>query len=121
CNVMMVNMQERLRTGKPRDLLPIWLDSVRKLGLIICPLVGTLLVVGHELIVMLFTDAYEESVPVFMVWSLSMLLVVILSDGVLRVFAQNRFLVCQNLIRVAIIAVFITWFLQTFRMVGAVM
>jgi len=121
CNVMMVNMQETLRSGKPRDLLPIWLDSVRKLGLIICPLVGTLLVVGHELIVMLFTEAYERSVPVFMVWSLSMLLVVILSDGVLRVFAQNRFLVFQNLIRVAIIAVSISWFLQTFNIVGAVM
>jgi O-antigen/teichoic acid export membrane protein len=119
-NVMMVQMQEKLRVHNFAAVRAIWLDAVRKLALIFCPLVGVLVVLAHELIVLLFTDAYAGSVPVFVIWTLGMLLVVPLTDSVLRVYAQNPYLIMQNVLRLILIAVSITWFLRQYGLPGAV-
>ena len=120
-NVMMVNMREKIKQGKDRQALGIWLDASRKLGLILFPMVGGLLVVAHELIVLLFTSTYESSVPIFMLWTLTMAISAILTDGVLRVFAENRFLIVQNFLRLLLIAVTIHWFMSRFGLLGAIM
>ncbi len=120
-NVMMVQMRERLRTNHAAAVRAIWLDATRKLALIFCPLVGVLVVLARELIVFLFTDTYLASVPVFIVWTLSMLLVVLLTDSVLRVYAQNRYLILQNCLRLALIVLLIPWFLQQYGLIGAVL
>jgi O-antigen/teichoic acid export membrane protein len=120
-NVMMVQMREKLRTNNTVAVRAIWLDATRKLGLILCPLVGILVVLAHELIVFLFTDAYAASVPVFIVWTLGMLMVVLLTDSVLRVYAQNKYLILQNCLRLVLIVLLIPWFLQHYGLVGAVL
>lgn len=120
-NVMMVNMRRQLREKRPAAVLAIWLDSVRKLALVLFPLISLLLVVAPVLIVLLFTSAYADSVPVFMVWTASSALVCLLTDGVLRVYADNRYLIFQNLIRLAIIASLIHWFIDQYALIGAVM
>jgi O-antigen/teichoic acid export membrane protein len=121
CNVMMVNMREKSLAGDHEAVISIWLDSVRKLALVFCPLVALLLLTAPELIVLLFTDAYAGSIPIFMVWTLSMLFATLLTDGALRVFAQTRFLIVQNLVRLALIAALIQFFLQQFGLSGAVL
>jgi Membrane protein involved in the export of O-antigen and teichoic acid len=121
CNVMMVNMREKARAGDMRAVMAIWLESVRKLSFIFFPLVGLLLVTASDLIVFLFTDAYRASVPVFTVWSVSMLFMALLTDGTLRVFADTRFLIVQNLLRLGIIVLLIQWFLQRFDLIGAIL
>lgn len=120
-NVMMVQMREKLRAGNVAAVRAIWLDAVRKLALILCPIVGVLVVLAHELIVVLFTDAYAASVPVFVVFTLGMLLMVLLSDSVLRVYAQNPYLIVQNLLRLLLIVVLIQPCLENFGLVGAVL
>jgi O-antigen/teichoic acid export membrane protein len=120
-NVMMVQMRERLRDNDAAAVRAIWLDAVRKLALIFCPLVGVLVVLAQELIVLLFTDAYAASVPVFIVWTLGTLLVVLLTDSVLRVYAQNRFLIIQNILRLVLILLLFPWFLGHYGLVGAVL
>lgn len=120
-NVMMVNMREKLVAGDHESVVSIWLDSVRKLALIFFPLVAGLLITANTLIVMLFTSAYERSAPIFMVWTLSMLLATMLTDGALRVFAETRFLIFQNLLRLVLIVGLIQWFLEQFDLIGAVM
>lgn len=120
-NVMMVNMRENIREGNSGAVLKIWQDTTRKLALVFFPLVGGLLVTAHSLIVLLFTDTYERSVPIFMVWSLMMLFSTLLTDGVLRVYAENRFLIVQNLVRLGVIVVLIQWFLARFDLIGAVL
>jgi len=120
-NVMMVNMRERMLAGDHMAVAAIWLDSIRKLALVFFPLVGVLLVCADPLIVLLFTDSYAGSIPIFMLWTLSMLFMTLLTDGVLRVFAENRFLIAQNLVRLALIAVLIRFFLQQFGLPGAIL
>jgi len=121
CNVMMVNMRESSLAGDHDAVKAIWLDSIRKLALVFCPLVGVLLVTAQQLIVLLFTDTYSASVPIFMVWTVSMLFATLLTDGALRVFAQTRFLILQNLVRLALIAGLIQWFLQQYQLTGAIL
>jgi O-antigen/teichoic acid export membrane protein len=120
-NVMMVQMRENIFNGTGATALAVWRDTTRKLALIFIPLVGALLVVAHELIVLLFTSDYERSVPVFMIWTATVLFSTLLTDAVLRVYAQTRFLILLNVIRLALVAGTIGWFLSKFGLLGAVL
>ncbi|WP_183410587.1 oligosaccharide flippase family protein [Litorivivens lipolytica] len=120
CNVMMINMQEKIKSGAYREVVSIWLDSIRKLALIFFPMVAMLMMLAEPLIVFLFTDTYLESVPIFMVCTLSMLLATFLTDGALRVFGQTHFLILQNIVRLAIVVMFMPWFLEHYHLVGAI-
>jgi O-antigen/teichoic acid export membrane protein len=119
-NVMMVRMSENLRDGKISSLMEIWHDTTRKLALLFFPFVGLLLVNAYPLITLLFTKAYAASVPIFMVWSLSILLATFQTDGVLRVFAEIRYMFITNVVRLAMLLLLMGWFLSTFRLMGAV-
>lgn len=119
-NVMMVNMRERLLEGDLSGALAVWLDGNRKLALVFFPLVAGMLVMAQPFIIMLFTDTYAASVPIFMVWTLGMLLAAVLTDSALRVFALTRFLIIQNLVRLALVVGFLHVFLDAFGLIGAV-
>jgi O-antigen/teichoic acid export membrane protein len=121
CNVMMVRAREHLLNGSNDKILMIWRDITRKLMLLFAPMAACLLVVAHELIVGLYTDSYERSVPVFMVWVLSLLFMALLTDGMLRVYAQMRFLTVLGLIKLALLGLTIQWFLTEFGLAGGVM
>lgn len=120
-NVTMVNMRERLLAGDTGGTLAVWLDASRKLGMMFFPLVAGLLVMAHPLIVLLFTDSYAASVPIFMVWTLGMVLSALLTSSALRVFALTRFLIVQNLIRLSLVVLLLQLFLDRFGLIGAVM
>ncbi|HKQ30312.1 MAG TPA: oligosaccharide flippase family protein [Burkholderiales bacterium] len=120
-NVMMVRMREQFLAGVHASLLAVWNDTTRKLALVFVPLIGALLVVSHELIVVLFTDTYERSVPIFMVWASSILFAILLTDCVLRVFAEMRFLILLSFIKLAFVAATIGWFMSTFDLLGAIL
>jgi O-antigen/teichoic acid export membrane protein len=118
-DVMMVKMQERLAKGRIRAVLEIWHDTTWKLALLFLPLAAFLMVDAREIIVFLFTKRYSASAPIFMVWSAMILLASLQVDGVMRVFAQTRFLLVLNLMRLAIIAGLIHWSLVEFHLLGA--
>jgi O-antigen/teichoic acid export membrane protein len=120
-NVMMVRMTEELRHGNFRRLIEIWYDTTRKLALLFFPLVGLLVVNAYNLITLLFTKKFEASVPIFMVWSLSILLAALQTDGVMRVFAEMKCLLYINLTRLLLLFLTIGWFLSRFNLMGAVL
>lgn len=118
-NVMMVRMAERLEPRSTDALVPIWSDATRKLILIFFPLAAFVIVEAESIIVLLFTEEYRASVPIFMAWSLMIPLAAFPTDGVLRVFARTRFLFAINLLRLGVVAVAISAFLSGFGLVGA--
>ena len=120
-NVMMVNMRQKVMQRDYAAVHAIWLDSIRKISLLLLPVVTWLLLVAPLLIVLLFGEAYRASVPVFMVWTASTALMCLLTDSVLRVYAQNGFLILQNCIRLAIVVLLIQFFLNQLQLVGAVL
>lgn len=119
-DVMMVKMQENLATGRHRVVLEIWHDTTCKLALLFFPLVALVIVSAREIITLLFTTKYTASIPILMAWSMTILLVTFQVDGVLRVFAQTRYLIALNLMRLAIIAGLIQWSLSRFSLIGPV-
>jgi hypothetical protein len=56
-----------------------------------------------------------------MIWTLAILPTMFLTDAALRVFAQTRFLVVLNAIRLTLIVSLLLWALSTFHLVGAVL
>jgi len=119
-NVMMVQMGENLRNGRPERILDIWLETTRKLAFVFFPLVGLLIVNAYHLITLLYTSAYVASVPIFMVWSSSILFSIFQTDGVLRTFAQNRYLLIINLTRLSAIVGLMSLSLSALNLMGPV-
>jgi len=118
-NVMMVKMAELVHEPG-RGALRLWHDTTARLASLFFPLAAFLLLTAHSIIVLLFTKAYEASVPVFVVWCLMILPAAFGVDGVLRVYAQTRFLLVMNIVRLAVVALLIGWCVSTFGLIGAV-
>jgi O-antigen/teichoic acid export membrane protein len=119
-NVMMVEMSGA-RERSAAAALRLWHDTIGRLAFMIFPLAAFLVLMAREIIVVLFTTTYEASVPIFMLWSLTMLASVLVVDGVLRVYAQTRYLVAQNALHLLIVAVLVGPFLGFFGLGGAVL
>lgn len=120
CNVMMVEMAAA--SGRdPAAARWLWHDTIGRLAFMIFPLAAFLIVMARQIIVLLFTPAYEASVPIFMLWSLTMLTSVLVVDGVLRVYAQTRYLLAQNILHLCIVAGLAGTFLRLFGLEGAVL
>ena len=120
CNVMMVEMAAA--SGRdPAAARWLWHDTIGRLAFMIFPLAAFLVVMARPIIVLLFTPAYEASVPIFMLWSLTMLTSVLVVDGVLRVYAQTRYLLAQNILHLCIVAGLAGTFLRIFGLEGAVL
>ena len=119
-NVMMVEMASARERGIG-EALALWHDTIVRLAFLIFPIAAFLLLMAHDIIVVLFTSAYAASVPIFMWWSLTILASVLAADSVLRVFAQTRYLVVQNVVHLLIVATLAGAFLNYFGLTGAVL
>lgn len=119
-NVMMVKMSGYVREQRYGEALELWRDTSRKLAIVFVPIVCALIVTASSLIPGLFTARYSASVPLFMVWSVLMLFPVLMTNGVLRVFADTKFIIKLNAVKLVIIAMGINAFLSAFGMMGAV-
>jgi len=120
CNVMMVQMAEEVAAGRNDAALETWRDAVRKLALVFVPLVGFLAVGARDLIVLLFTDVYARSVPIFMIWSVAFLLAALPVDGVLRVHAETRYLLFLGVVKLALVMVLAPWLIARLGLYGGV-
>ena len=118
-NVMMVKMAEDASHGD--TTVGLWHETICQLAFLMVPLSVFLFAIAQPLIVTLYTTRYLASVPIFMVWSLTILPSIFGVNAVLRVFAQTRFLLVMNLLRLGTVALLIGWFLGVFGMSGAVL
>lgn len=121
CNVMMVRMAEDLREDRREAALLAWHGAVQRLALVFLPLVGMLLLNARDLIVLLFTRSYLASVPIFMLWAGAFVLAALPVDGVLRVYADTRFLLVLGALKLIFIAATVGWFLGRFHLEGGVL
>ena len=118
-SVMMVKMAEHATDRQ--EALALFHDTVSRLAFLIAPLAIALFVLAEPFIISLYTDVYAASVPIFMVWVLTIVPAIFAVDAVLRVYAQTRFLLVMNLVRLGFVAGLIGWFLGVFGLPGAVL
>jgi O-antigen/teichoic acid export membrane protein len=120
-NVLMVKMAENGFDTRGPAALALWHDTMSRLAIVIVPLTMFLLVMARDIIVTLFTASYLASVPIFMLWTLTIVSFVPCVDAMLRVHAQTRFLFGLNLLRLALVLGLTTWFLSWYGLSGAVL
>jgi O-antigen/teichoic acid export membrane protein len=83
------------------------------------PIAVFLVVIGRDLIVTLFTRTYAASAPIFVVTALGFVPGLLMTDSVLRVYAQTRFLVVLNVVRLVAVAAALLVLMPTLGLVGA--
>jgi O-antigen/teichoic acid export membrane protein len=120
-NVMMVAMSDSLRNGRASLVNEIWHDTTRKLALVFFPMVALLVVAAPGVIGLLFTQRYAASIPLFAVWSTTIMLAAFQTDGVLRVYAATRRLLFLNVFRLAIVAALLALLIPAFGLKGAML
>jgi len=76
---------------------------------------------GSKLIVLLFTNAYIASVPIFSLWALATALQSLPTDGVLRVYADTRAILGLNIVRFLFVVLTIGYALNRFGLIGPVL
>ena len=118
-SVMMVKMAET--SSDHHEALGLFHDTVSRLAFLIAPVAVGLVVLANPFIITLYTDKFAASVPIFMVWALTIVPAIFAVDAFLRVYAQTRFLLVMNLVRLGFVAGLITWFIDTFGLPGAVL
>lgn len=88
----------RLR-GRPEASVALWHGVTARLATVCFPVCGFAVFWAPELIEVLFTNAYEASVPIFRVVSCGAVLAPLLTDAVLRVYADTPWILRVNVIK----------------------
>jgi O-antigen/teichoic acid export membrane protein len=118
-SVMMVKMAED--PSDRRLALSLFHETVSRLAFLLLPLGIGLSVLAAPFIVTLFTTKLQAGIPIFAVWALTVIPAAVAVDAMLRVYAQTRFLLVMNLVRLGLVVGLIGWFLGAFGLVGAVL
>jgi O-antigen/teichoic acid export membrane protein len=118
-SVMMVKMAED--SSDRHAALGLFHETVSRLTFLMMPLSLALVALASPFIITLYTTKFAASVPIFMVWALTIIPAVFAVDAMLRVYAQTRFLLITNVVRLAFVVALIGWFLGAFGPVGAVL
>jgi len=114
-------MTEELREGQTQNAFSVWDDTVRKLLFLLIPLTGILVVSGRDLIVLLFTNAYLASVPIFSLWALATALQALPTDAAMRVYADTRTILALNVARFVFVVLTMGYALNRFGLIGPVL
>jgi len=77
--------------GDRRGIIPVWFNAVRKLALVIIPACALMFVLRYEIILLLFTSAYEAAVPLFAIYLFSALLPMALTGSPIRAHQEFKF------------------------------
>ena len=118
-SVMMVKMAEH--STDRHEALQLFHDTISRLAFLIAPVAIGLAVLARPFIITLYTGTYAASVPIFTVWALTLLPAIFAVDAFLRVYAETRFLLVMNVVRLGFVIALIGWFMGTFGLPGAVL
>jgi O-antigen/teichoic acid export membrane protein len=91
--VMIPRVNLLQKENEPREIVVLTARMMRKLALVYFALYAFLLVVAREFILVLFTQRYIASLPIFAV-NLTMILIYFMSsiyDPIMRAYAEHRF------------------------------
>ena len=89
--VLIPQMALLQREGDTGQLITLTLRALRKISLVAFPLFCFLLVVAPEFLTMLYTERYRDSVAIFRINLITLPLSVVLTDPILRAYAEYRY------------------------------
>jgi O-antigen/teichoic acid export membrane protein len=120
--LLQIGLAEVEGQGRPaRAGLALFHEAVLQLSFAFAPLTGLLLVVGPDLVVLLFSPRYAAAGPIFRLAVIQVALAALPLDGVMRARAQNRFMVVLSAAKLALTLTLVTLGLRTLGPVGALL
>lgn len=90
-SVLNPELAKHKEAGNYRAIITLWLDVIRKLAFFSIPAFALMLVMRREFITVLFTTDYVESVPIFAINLIGILLGLSVHLHILRLFDQLKF------------------------------
>jgi O-antigen/teichoic acid export membrane protein len=118
-SVMMVKMAE---DSSNRHLaLELFQETVARLAFLLLPVAIGLAVLASPFMITYGTAKLAPGIPIFTAWVFTIVPAIFAVDALLRVYAQTRFLLVMNVVRLGFVMAFIGWFLGAFGLVGAVL
>lgn len=119
--VMIPKISALQKTGDRDEIVRLTCTTIHKLSLMFFPIYIYLLIVGRDLIELLYSKLYRESGPIFLM-SLSLLpFLVLMMDPIMRAYAETRsFLLKLNLTITLVQIPMILIFVRKFGLVGAI-
>jgi O-antigen/teichoic acid export membrane protein len=95
----LVRMSEAARLDNSAEIISeVIHNSIRKLWILFFPVFVFLFIMAEEFIIILFTESYNDSIPVFRVFILMIPLSALLVQHVPRALSATRFILVNNVI-----------------------
>jgi len=91
-NVLMSKYTNYHDMGKFDEMFKLWRESIKKLSLIVYPCFSFLWIFAAEIIVILYTEQYRGSVPIFKIYLTSLIVKLAVYDSIIRVSGQTKYL-----------------------------
>jgi O-antigen/teichoic acid export membrane protein len=109
------------KQGATREIVLVTAQTMRKLAAVYFPLYAFLLVAGREFLVVLFTERYLASWPVFVINLTALPTFVLITDPIMRAYAEHRFFLLKVRSVTVVLLFPALWFgTQRFGLVGAI-
>ncbi len=106
--------------GESKLMLDLVFRSVRKLCAIYLPICVAILVLGHELLITMYTKQYLESYPILALNAVLLPVGALISDPVLRAHYKYRFTALKvRAVTIPILVGMALWGIRSFGMIGA--
>lgn len=122
-SVMIPRVSYLQSLGRRREIIELMARMMRKLAAVLFPVYVLLLVTGREFIVLMFTERYVASWPIFAInlTLVPMALLVSAYDPVMRAYAEHRyFLIRVRVVLVAVLFIALTFGTNYFGLTGAI-
>ena len=120
-SVLLTRVSYLQKQGAARDILVLSLRVARRLAIVYWPLYALLLVIGKDLIVLMYTKRFLASWPIFLVNITLIPFMIIVQDPILRAYAQYRYyLLVLRIVLLGVLLAGLTWGIRELGMIGAV-
>ncbi|MGB8771915.1 MAG: oligosaccharide flippase family protein [Candidatus Korobacteraceae bacterium] len=118
--VMVVRVSALQHQDRKEEIRRLSANAINRLAAIQFPTCALLLVAGHDLIVLVYTRAYERSAPIFSVAILLLALNAFLIDPVIRAYiGLRKFILVTRIVILVCLFFALTPVIQHFGMLGA--
>ena len=108
--VLISKTSELQHQGRKREVVLLTARAMRKAALLFLPVYALLMVTGRDFLVFLYTRAYAASWPIFAINLSTLLLLVVITDPIVRAYAEQRYFVVRVRIAILVLQVAALWF-----------
>jgi O-antigen/teichoic acid export membrane protein len=122
--VMIPRVSELQQASRRAEILDLLARSARRLATFYLPVAAGAVVLAPEIIALLFTRQYADSVPIFMINAalIPLATIALASDAVLRAYAEHRYYVLRLRAVLTVLLVLGLWVLvDRFGLLGAIL